>query len=88
MGEATTVEEEYHWDNIGFDRLFEISNGLRLFIDRGAVDSGEEVRAAVDDYIEGEDAFYWVCICRDFSIEKLGEVAVEGSVWAAEQVIC
>lgn len=50
----------------------------------GEVDTGEEAGGGVD-VVEGEDAVDGERVGGDFAVEKLGEVAVEGAVGAAEE---
>lgn len=86
VSEAAAVEEDENGDDVGgAERLGQVDGAVAGGVEgSGEVDAGEEAGGGVD-VVEGEDAVDGERVGGDFAVEKLGEVAVEGAVGAAEE---
>lgn len=88
MCEASTVEEDYDWDDLGGAQgLLKIQNApLRLVSGGKFINTVEEAGGCVD-VIKRENPINRSYVGGDFPFEELRQLAVECSVSAAEEVV-
>lgn len=89
MSEATSMEENQNRDDhCSAERFCELDGSVTVVMrERGwLVDSGEKVGGRID-VIKGEDAVDGERVGGNFTVKKLGEVAVEGTIGTTEDFV-
>lgn len=89
MSEATSMEENENRDDLcSAERFGKLEGSVTGQVKerRRLVDSGEKVSGRVD-VVEGENAVDRESVSGNFTVKKLGEVAVEGTVRTTEDFV-
>jgi hypothetical protein len=89
MSKASTVEEDYDWNNLrSVQGLFKFYNApLRLTFRGRLVNPVKEARGSVN-MIKGENPINWDGVGLDLSFKELCQFAVKGPIRAAKEIIC
>lgn len=78
MSEASAMEENNDWNNLGCaEGIFEINSSPLSGVAGGWLVNSVEKAGGSIDMIERENPVNWDCICRQFPVKKLGEFPVE-----------
>lgn len=88
MSEAAAMEEEENGDDVGGAKgMVKVERAPAGRVERRwLVDSAEKTGGSVD-VVKGEDTVDGEDVGRNFTVEKLSEVTVEGAVGAAKDIV-